>query len=93
MSKDKLPKGMIPSNDILSEVARGRTSEAPQKEHNSNTESIQKVHKDNTLEIHHIRIHKNDWAVLQHYFEGKGIKVSQGIRMILKEYLEQRGIQ
>lgn len=86
MSKDKLPK------DILAEVAYNRPAEVTQKEHNSNTKSIQKVHKNNTLDIHHIRIHKNDWKVLGQHFEGKGLKVSQGIRMIIKEYLEKEGV-
>ncbi|MBA7693924.1 hypothetical protein ES703_102524 [subsurface metagenome] len=63
-----------------------------QKEYSSNTESIQRVHKDDTLEIHHIRIHKNDWDTIQQYFEGKGIKASQGIRMIIREYMEKQGI-
>ena len=66
--------------DILSEIVKG------------DTKSTQEVHKDDTLEIHHIRIHKNDWKALQQYFEGKGIKVSQGIRMIIKEYMERQGI-
>ncbi len=56
------------------------------------TKSTQEEHEKDTLEIHHIRIHKNDWKVLQQYFEGKGIKASQGIRMIIKEYMEGRGL-
>jgi len=66
--------------DILSEIVK------------RDTKSTQKVHRNNTLEIHHIRIHENDWKVLKQYFEGKGIKVSQGIRMIIKEFMESQGI-
>ncbi len=66
--------------DILSEIVKG------------DTKSTQEVHKDDTLEIHHIRIHKNDWKVLKQYFEGKGIKVSQGIRMIIRDFVGREGI-
>lgn len=69
-----------------------QNTERTQKEHKDNTKSTQRIHGDNTLDIHHIRIHKNDWNVLQQYFDGKGIKVSQGIRMIIKEYMEREGI-
>lgn len=86
MSENKLPK------DILSEVAYNRPTKAPQKGHNSDTKSIQEVHKDNTLDIHHIRIHKNDWNKLRDYFEGIGLKTSPGIRMLIKEFMERKGL-
>ncbi len=69
-----------------------QNTERTQQEHRDNTKSTQRVHEDNTLDIHHIRIHRADWNALQRCFEGKGIKASQGIRMIIKEYLEKEGI-
>ncbi len=67
-------------------------TERTQQEHNKNTKSIQEVHKDNTLDIHHIRINRNDWNKLRDYFEGIGLKTSPGIRMIIKEYMDKKGI-
>lgn len=39
-----------------------------------------------------IRLGKYDRKRLENHFSSKGLKMAQGIRMVLKEYLEQQGI-
>ena len=82
MSKDKLPK------DILAEVAHSRPTVTPQKTHREDTKGTQR----DNMKIYKLRFQGEDWEALKQHFEGKGIKVSQGIRMIIKEYMEKEGI-
>lgn len=49
--------------------------------------------KDNgNLEPFLIRLSGKDKLKLRIYFHNKGLKLSQGIRMIVKEYMEREGI-
>lgn len=39
------------------------------------------------MPIRNIRISESDWQLLQQHFGSKGLSVSAGIRMVLREYL------
>jgi len=39
-----------------------------------------------------IRLSEYDKKKLEIYFQNKGLKLSPGLRMIIKEYMEQKGI-
>ena len=86
MSKDKLPI------DILSEVAHNRPTESPQTHHNNTTNDPQQTHNTGPLIKRHIRISDNDWQRLQAHFQGKGLNMSAGLRMAIREYMSREGI-
>jgi len=48
--------------------------------------------KDEPLKMFSLRLHRKDMELLRIYFHNKGLKLSAGIRMIIKEYMENRGI-
>ena len=49
--------------------------------------------KDEPLEMFTMRLSKRDRELLKAHFRSKGLRLSQGVRMILREYLNKEGIQ
>jgi hypothetical protein len=41
------------------------------------------------MPIRNIRISDHDWTYLQNHFKHKGLSVSAGIRMVLRDYINQ----
>ena len=67
-------------------------TEAPQRNHEVTTEDPQKHHKQPTREAltkYHVRFNPDDWQWLKEHFEGKGLTVSAGLRMIAREYQQR----
>jgi len=48
--------------------------------------------KDEPLEMFTMRLAKRDRELLKAHFRNKGLKLSQGVRMIIREYLNKEGI-
>ena len=47
------------------------------------------VSSDTPLKVRNIRMSDTDWTRLKQFFAHRGISVSSGIRMIVREYLRQ----
>ena len=90
--------------DLMDRLARKTNAEGTREEHGTNTERTQQKHRENTVitrlreyddkarATFSIRIDSQDRERLQRYFESRGLKLTQGIRMIIKEYMERQGI-
>jgi len=48
--------------------------------------------KDEPLEMFTMRLSKRDRELLKAHFRNKGLKLSQGVRMIIREYLNREGL-
>ena len=48
--------------------------------------------KDEPLEMFTMRLSKRDRELLKAHFRTKGLKLSQGVRMIIREYLNREGL-
>ena len=46
-----------------------------------------------TMKQFNIRLGDRDIELLRNHFSRKGLKVSAGIRMVLKNYLEEQGLR
>jgi len=84
--------------DLMGEFLEGPTK-TPQTTHKSTTETPRKPHgqptktpQRGTLQKYHIRLYEGDWNRLKDHFEAKGLPVSSGIRMIIKEFMEREGV-
>ena len=90
MAKDRIPKDRI--DQMLGNPAR--TTEGTQKEHRSNTQRTRfKGYQRTDLETFSVRLTPDDKRVLQEYFERRSIPMSQGIRQILVDFMEERGLR
>ena len=83
-------------DDLMKRLAGKTNTERTQKEHVENTKRTRerdfKKYKDSKFDTLTIRLLPEDIQQLRFYFERRGITVSQGIRMIIKEYMEREGI-
>ncbi len=64
------------------------TTERPRSTHRRATKGPQK----GPLEIYKIRLHPRDYEALKRHFALKGMKVTTGIRSVIMEYMERKGI-
>ena len=64
------------------------TTTDPQATDERPTRDVQKT----PLERYQFRLHPEDWRRLQDHFEARGISVSAGIRMIIREYLDRERV-
>ena len=84
--------GKIPK-DLMDKLAGKPNTERTQKEHRDNTDITRlREYEDKAKDTFSIRINADDKERLQIYFENRGLKLTQGIRMIIKEYMEREGI-
>lgn len=44
------------------------------------------------LEPHHIKMYRDDWAILQEYFKDQGVSTAAGIRQILWQFMREKGL-
>jgi|GEM_PF-2839871 hypothetical protein len=82
-----MSKKPIPDMDDLMAL---KSRKATQKATESSTDDTQAPHKHstgNTLKRYDVRFNPDDWEWLKQHFEAKGLTVSAGLRMIVKEYL------
>ena len=45
------------------------------------------------MEAYRIRFPKNHWNLLKKHFKAKGMRISEGLRMIAREYMEREDIK
>lgn len=107
MSKRKQLPGQFDDNEI-EETAKGiadiakeivekddkqKVTKRTQSEHIENTKGTRfKSYKTTDLETFSIRLRPADKKRLQAYFERRGLSLSQGIRTIVKDFIERQGI-
>lgn len=48
---------------------------------------------DDGTTVHSLRLHKTRKAALEKYFKNKGMDLSNGLRSIIYEYMDQQGIK
>jgi len=81
-------------NEFLS--GKEPTTESIQSEHVENTERTQKrdfkKHKDSKFDTFSIRLLPEDIERLRVYFDKRGLSLSQGIRTVVKDFMERQGI-
>lgn len=75
----------------------GKHTERIQSEHGENTESIRKPehfkkYKDSQFDVLTIRILPEDIKRLRLYFDKRGVPLSQGIRTVIKDFMERQGV-
>ena len=101
MSKKAVPDGFMDnfmsgkSPTDAPQKTDKRPTKAPRKAHKITTETRRKPGINTTkapLKKYHIRLSEKDWKALQTHFNAKGLKVSQGIRLIVSEYMEKKGL-
>ena len=94
---EKMGKGLADITKKIVEESEKRkkitTTEGTQSEHIENTERTRfKKYKKTDLETFSIRLSPEDKRRLQRYFESRDIALSQGIRIIIKDYMERQGM-
>ena len=72
-------------------------TERAQIEHGENTESIRKPehfkkYKDSRFDVLTIRLLPEDIKRLRLYFDKRGVPLSQGIRTVIKDFMERQGV-
>ncbi len=87
--------GKIP-DDLMKRLAGRTNTEGTRNEHGESTESIRKrdfkKYKDSKFDTLTIRLLPEDIQHLRLYFERRGITISQGIRTVLRDFMERQGI-
>ena len=72
---------------------KGTNTERTQSKHIENTERTRfKKYKKTDLETFSIRLSPEDKKRLHRYFKNRDIGLSQGIRIIIKDFMERQGI-
>jgi len=68
-------------------------TERTQQEHRENIDITRlQEYNDKARGTFSIRIDDRDRERLRRYFESRGLKLTQGIRMIIKEYMNKQGV-
>ena len=81
------------AKEIVEKSEKHKVSGRTHNEHIENTEGTRfKGYKTTDLETFSIRLRPADKKRLQAYFERRGLSLSQGIRTILKDFMERQGI-
>lgn len=80
MSKKQVPP------DLMDRLA-GRTTQTPDKHSTNDTQTTHIHSTSNTLKRYDVRLDPDDWEWLKAHFKTRGLSVSAGLRMIVKEYI------
>jgi hypothetical protein len=81
------------AKEIVEKSEQQKITERTQSEHIENTEGTRfKSYKTTDLETFSIRLRPVDKKRLQAYYEKRGLTLSQGIRTIIKDFMERQGI-
>ena len=90
MAKDRIPKDRI--DQMLG--APVKTTEGTQREHKGNTERTRfKRYQKTDLETFSVRLAAEDKRILEEYFRRRSISLSQGIRQVLVDFMEEKGLR
>lgn len=94
---EKMGKGLADITKKIVEESEKRkkimTTEGTQSEHIENTQRTRfNRYKKTALETFSIRLNTKDKRRLHIYFENRDITLSQGIRIIIKDFIERQGI-
>lgn len=84
MSKESLP------NDILHDMLKGKDYKKP----TDSPQSQQKAYKvptAGTQKAYRVRIPENWWKLMTKHFAKQGKRPSEGLREIIRDYLERHG--
>ena len=80
-------------DDLMDRLAGKTNTETTQQKHRVNTDITRlREYDDKAKATFSIRIDNKDRERLQRYFESQGLKLTQGIRMIIKDFMERQGI-
>ena len=80
-------------DDLMKRLAGKTNTDTTQQKHSENTDITRlREYDDKARATFSIRIDNQDRERLQRYFKNRGLKLTQGIRMIIKEYMEKEGI-
>lgn len=85
-----MSKKPVPSMDDLYDL-KSKKPDDTQKATEGSTSTAQTTRKgstDNTLKRYDVRFDPNDWEWLKQHFRAKGLTVSAGLRMVIKQYIE-----
>ena len=77
--------------DLESIVSDQLDTQTPPEGSTTNTQSTHISSTKATLKRYDVRFAPDDWEWLKQHFEAKGLTVSAGLRMIVKDYM--RGVQ
>ena len=91
MAKEKVP------DDLFERLSGRKSTESIRKEHVETTESIRKKedfekYRDSKYDTFTMRLLPEDIERLREYFERRGITLSQGLRTIIKDFMERQGL-
>ncbi len=81
--------------DAMDDIFEATGHKKPTKSLQETTEGTQKAYNLPTpgkLEPYRIRIPENYWKILTQYFEAQGMRPSEGIRQILREWMKEKGL-
>jgi hypothetical protein len=76
-------------SQMIPQTTHEQPTETPQKTHESTTDTPQR----GAMEKYNIRMLPTDWEALKRHFEAKGLTISAGLRMVLKEYMSKEQIR
>ena len=91
MAKEKVP------DDLFNRLTGRKNTESTRIEHIETTESTRKKedfkkYRDSKFDTFTVRLLPKDIEQLRDYFERRGITLSQGIRTVIKDFMERQGI-
>ena len=91
MAKEKVPA------DLMG-ILTGKKPDKPntditQPEHSNNTDITRlREYEDKTTVTFSVRLYKKDREKLRDYFQSRGLKLGQGLRMIIKDFMNSQGL-
>lgn len=103
MAKEKVPADLM--GILAGKKPDKENTDKTQPEHSNNTDKTQPEHsekdadltrlreyEDKTTVTFSVRLLNEDREALRDHFKNKGLKITQGVRMLIKEYMEREGI-
>ncbi len=86
--------------DLMDRLARKTTTKGVQSDYGETTERLRKKrdkkdfvkYTDTDLEVFTVRLMPGSKARLKTYFAKRGVRLSQGVRQIVQDFMERQGI-
>ena len=76
-------------DELVNLKAKRDDTQEPTKHSTKNTQTPHERSTDATLKRYDVRFNPDDWEWLKQHFQAKGLTVSAGLRMIVKEYMNR----
>lgn len=94
---EKIGRGLAGiAKEIVEKDKQSKKSMNTERTHTEHIENTKQTHfkryKKTDLETFSIRLQTEDKRKLQRYFQSRDIGLSQGIRIIIKDFMERKGI-